>query len=276
MAEIFDSSDPFQASTLLANLRIDKRRNAVLLKYHLTLPAQTKAIQIVDHGAIATLLLLDPQASAYDRQTYPDAKTIALIVSDQPTLTDALSAFIPLDQKLIFKLTEEQDAHVLAKKFTLTRATSYFTYMADGAFQRDPAVSLERQSRDLPLELFAKQGHDADWLVDMITRQQAFACVYRKEQTTLSACIAFKLDDGLWEIGGVYTLPEQRGLGHARRTVSTAVAELHQSSNLPRYQVAEGNAASIRLAESLSMTCSQRLTHYHAVSSQNLSQTAHP
>jgi RimJ/RimL family protein N-acetyltransferase len=273
MTDIRDSSNPAQATQILWQLRKDKLRNAVILKYYLALPAHTKIMQVVEGAATATLLLLNPHASTYDRETYPEAGVIAFIVSDHPTLTAALRPFVPRDQQLIFKLTEERDARMVAEDFVLDRATSYLTFSTRTAFNPDPAVSIAHTADHLPFDLFAKQGHDANWLRAMIARQQAIASVYREDETAVSACIAFQLDDGIWEVGGVYTQPHQRGKGYGRRVVTTALAHLYQHGQIPRYQVNESNIASIRLAESLGMECCQTLTHYRA---EPFSQTTHP
>lgn len=273
MAEIDDSSNPDQASKILSRLRKTKLRHAVILKYYLALPGHTKMVQVTEDDSSATLLLLDADASPYDRETYPDAQTIAFIVSDHPTLTVALRPFIPTDQTLIFKLTTEQDALVIAEDFTLDRATSYRTYSTESTFHLDPTVSIEQTANHLPFDLFAKQGHDANWLTAMIERQQATAFVYQEGATALSACLAFQLDDGIWEVGGVYTDPHQRGKGFGKRVVATALAHLFQNRLIPRYQVVESNLASIRLAESLGMSCCQTLTHYRV---EPFSQTTHP
>jgi RimJ/RimL family protein N-acetyltransferase len=79
---------------------------------------------------------------------------------------------------------------------------------------------------------------------------------------SLSACFAFEIDGRVWEIGGVYTRPEERGKRLAFRVVHSALGEVSRRGRIPRYQVAEENAASIRLAEALGMTRCLTLTHY--------------
>ena len=56
---------------VVRHLEHDPLRNIVLLKHIEAYPRHVSAVQIVDVGDIATLVLLDTSASAYDRDFWP-------------------------------------------------------------------------------------------------------------------------------------------------------------------------------------------------------------
>nr|WP_274706823.1 GNAT family N-acetyltransferase [Allorhizobium sonneratiae] len=164
----------------------------------------------------------------------------------------------------VFKLIGEADAEALSARFPLVRQRAYHSYSGIGPLTPNPDVTVETQVSRLPFALLAAQGHERNWVSRLVINAGAFAAVYRQGGQPVSACLAFAIDGPLFEIGGVYTLPEARGRGLARKTVATALAELCRRQRLARYQVEETNHASIRLAQSLGLRRYQVLTHYTA------------
>ena len=77
-----------------------------------------------------------------------------------------------------------------------------------------------------------------------------------------SICFTFKNYDKIWEIGGVHTAPAQRRKGLARLVVEAALYTVLSRGYIPRYQVAEANIPSIRLAETLGLTRFVVAEHY--------------
>jgi RimJ/RimL family protein N-acetyltransferase len=239
----------------------DPLKNVVLLKFLLACRAGVTVYQTVREGRTATLLVVDHQASPYDRQTYPAARASAIVSSDDPALTREVLAALSPDDRLIFKLASEEDRQAVSERFALTRLTAFHSYTAS---RRDPAPANCQigDGIDAPFELFEAQGHDPDWLRGLLDSGRAFTSVVREQGDVLAACFAFEIDDPLWEIGGVYTKPAHQGRGLAKRVVQAALAELRRLERLPRYQVSEDNGASIGVADSLGMQRFLTLTHY--------------
>lgn len=73
-----------------ARLERDPLRNIVLLKHIEAFREHISVVEVSAGRSAATLVLLDTSASAYDRETYPEASFAALISSDCPQLTDDL------------------------------------------------------------------------------------------------------------------------------------------------------------------------------------------
>ncbi|KFG66585.1 GNAT family N-acetyltransferase [Microvirga sp. BSC39] len=243
-------------------LRRDPLRNVVLLKFLDTTLGSSTLHQAVDGHDVASLLLVDHRFSSFDRKAYPAARVSAIISSTRPELTRKVLAFAPRGETLVFKLTDEADRLVVAEEFPLKRQTAYHSYTASAFAAAAPGADVEFALSDSLSRMFAAQDHDPEWLGCLIDSGRAFVSAVKEDGQALSACFAFQIDGAIWEIGGVYTVPARRGEGLGSRAVRTALAELARRACVPRYHVAEDNAASIKLAETLGMTRFLTLTHY--------------
>lgn len=256
------STDDLDA--VVRRLEREPLRNIVLLKHIEAFPQHVSAVQVRAGTNVATLVLLDTKASAYDRETYPEAAYAALISSDDASLTRRLMKSVPDHCHVVFKLDSDADREVVADHFSLNWATSFLSFTADAAAiaADDEEVSVSTSPSDEALGLFEAQGHPRAWLCPLLASDRAFTCVLEQAGETLSACIAFENYRRLWEVGGVVTPPQHRGQGRASRVVRSALAELQRRSLVPRYQVNEGNLPSIRLARSVGLRQFLQLTHF--------------
>jgi RimJ/RimL family protein N-acetyltransferase len=251
-----------ESENVLKVLRRNPLRNVVLLKLLHASPEGSIVHQVVHGDGAATLLLLDHQFSPFDRIAYPAAEASAVISSDRPDLTRELLKFFPRGCNLVFKLSSEADRQILAEEFPLDRQTAYLSYTSGGIPLNDAGAEIGLDVAEAPFQMFLPQGHSSEWLAPLIASGRAFTSVVEEGGEAVSACFAFQIDGSVWEIGGVYTLPEQRGRRLAFRVVHATLMELARRGYVPRYQVAEENAASIRLAETLGMRRYLILTHY--------------
>lgn len=239
----------------------DPLKTVVLLKFLLAHPLGATVYQAVRSGRAATLLVLEHRVSSYDRQTYPAARASAVISSDDPALMRELVTAVSPDDRLISKLANDKDRQAVSERFALARLTAFHSYTASKHDPVAPEAGIG-EGADAPFDLFEAQGHETEWLRDRLASGRAFTSVVRQRDEVLAACFAFQIGGPIWEIGGVYTQPEHRGRGLAKRVVRAALAELRRLERLPRYQVSEDNGASIGLAESLGMERFLTLTHY--------------
>src|SRR5262245_61115841 len=106
-------------------------RNIVLLKHIEAFPGHVSVTQVCDGSDTATLVVLDAAASAYDRETYPQAAFVALISSDAPRLTRRLLGSLPSCGRVVFKLASDADRDIVAERFPLSRATSFLSFTGD-------------------------------------------------------------------------------------------------------------------------------------------------
>lgn len=263
---ILQFSPPTPASVLNMLWR-NPLENSVILKFLQNAPDSVTGYHIAANGESATMLVIDNRCNDYDRATYPTATSTVLISSDHPNLTHALVQALPDHETLMFKLSKDADRDVVARYFPLKRqrallsfSTQHHSACSECIF--DKRLVINQNPRRAPFELFAAQGHGQGWLSPLLENAQAFTCMFEENGKASSACFAFQVNDNLWEIGGVYTLPQARRRKLAQSVVSAAVTELLRSNRLPRYQVEETNTASILLAESLGMTRCLTLTHY--------------
>jgi GNAT superfamily N-acetyltransferase len=252
-------TDPDQ---ILTTLRRRPLANVVLLKFLTSRPDGVRVHQLVSGDRVATLLLIDHAFSEYDLATYPDAHASAIIASDEPEMTRSLLPFVQRDRVLVFKLGSDDDRVIVEEAFPMERRTSFISYTSTDFSLTGETARIGTAAADAPFHLFAAQGHRAAWLQPLMERGEAFTSTAEVDGECLSGCFAFKIDGDIWEIGGVYTLPEARGRGLARGVVQAALAELKRRGLVPRYQVEDTNLPSSRLAEALGMTRFLTLTHY--------------
>jgi hypothetical protein len=240
----------------------DPLRHVVLLKQLLAYPEHVEVHRVCDDDGAATLVALDASVSPYDRLTYPKADVVAFISSDHPRLTGELLSRLPPAVGIVFKLAREADLAPVALRFPVVRRTAFISFSARGGAEPDPGALTTSRPGAAAFDLFETQGHARDWLEPLLRNGKAFACVLSCEGNALSACFAFENYGRVWEVGGVVTTETERRKGLAGRVVRTALAELGRRALVPRYQVEEGNAASIQLARSVGLAPFLTLVHY--------------
>lgn len=250
----------------VARLEREPLRNIVLLKHIDAFRDHVSVAQVSTARRCATLVLLDTSASAYDRETYPEAAFVALISSDDPELTRRLIGSVPRQRPVVFKLAGDADRDVVAEHFSISRATSFLSFTAGepSAFRADEKVSVTTSASDAVLDLFESQGHSRQCLCPLLSSGLAFACVLERDHEPRSVCLAFQNHRHIWEVGGVVTPAQHRGQGLASRVVRTSLAELQRRGLVPRYQVNEDNLPSIRLATSTGLRQFLQLTHFRS------------
>ncbi len=248
----------------VARLEREPLRNIVLLKHIEACREHVSVLQVSAGLNAATLVLLDTSASAYDRETYPEAAFAAIISSDGRELTHRLIGSLPRQQRVVFKLSTDADRDVVAERFPISRATSFLSFTTDGPVDvaADEKVSIANSASGAMLDLFASQGHSREWLCPLLSSGHAFACVLEQDREPRSVCLAFQNHRQVWEVGGVVTPMRYRGQGLASRVVCSALAELQRRGLVPRYQVNEDNLPSIRLATSIGLRQFLQLTHF--------------
>ena len=247
---------------IIKDLERDPLRNIVLLKHLEAFPGRTRAHRVADEHGSATLVLFDVAGGAYDRRTYPTASFAALVSSESPALTLRLMRHVPPHVGVVFKLASDADRDAVASVFKVRRTTSVLSYTSTTRFEGDAGVGVTRRPGDGAFAMFEAQGHARTWLEPLLDADRAFACVLEEAGQPAAACFAFENYQRVWEIGGVVTLPEFRRRGLAARVVRTAVAELASHGAVPRYQVEEANAPSIRLARSIGLELFLTVTHF--------------
>lgn len=225
-----ETSSSNDLSEVIGRLERDPLRNIVLLKHIEAFPERLSIAQIADDQGVGTLVLLDAGASAFDRETYPEAAFAMLLSSDNVDLTRRLVGSVPAQCNVVFKLATERDRDAVADRFPISRAASFLSFTDGGAaaFASDSEVSIATSASDAELRLFETQGHARDWLGALLLSDRAFVCALEEAGELRSVCFAFENYRKIWEVGGVVTTASHRGRGLAARVVRTALAELRR------------------------------------------------
>jgi GNAT superfamily N-acetyltransferase len=248
----------------LAFLRRDVLRNIVALKM---LAAYPQAVQLhyhEDRAGAGALLLLPTHVSPFDRRTYPSTDYVVLLSATHPAIARSLLARVPDGCALVFKLIASSDREVVERRFPLMRATAYISYTASAGSQftaADEVVVSERVDERC-FDLYAAQGYARDEVQRSFSTGQALSFALYRRDAPVAACFAYRNFEHVYEIGGVYTLPDERRRGHARKIVETALHALVGRGYLPRYQVHELNQPSIRLAEAIGLKPFVTMEHW--------------
>jgi GNAT superfamily N-acetyltransferase len=250
------------AASAITLLETDVLRNLVTLKMITSYRECMTFVVERDGTDWASLCLLPVQASDWDRQAYPEASTVVLSNGVSGPLVRRVLGAAPRGN-VVFKTTDPDASSFLARERGARLLTSFHSFTrAPGTGPLEPDAEVVERA-DFDPEAWALLGRNgygdselrryfndgARWFG--IRRGGALAC----------ACITFPNFRDVWEIGGVYTLPEHRRKGLARRSVLRALASLEGAGLTPRYQFSADNTASRALAQSCGLREFLRVDH---------------
>lgn len=248
---------------LIGDLEREPLRNVVLLKHLAVFPEHTTGYRAVGQaGTAAYLVILDVEASAYDRRTYPAAASVALVSSNDAAMTARVISSISRDRGIVFKLANAGDREVVASRFPVELRAAFHSFTAESEFERDEEVQTSIDPSDEVIALLELQGHPQHWLLPVLRSGRAFICKIDIGGKLASVCVAFQSYGRVWEVGGVVTPERFRGRGLAGRVVRTALAVLSERALIPRYQVNGDNHASLSVARKAGLKHFLTLEHH--------------
>lgn len=265
MSDLSTHAESIERAT--AFLRRDMLRHIVPLKV-IAAHRQTIRCLYIERGATAgALILLPTQDSPFDRTTYPDSDAIGMLsLQGDPRAAAALLDGIPEGWRVVFKLPGEHEQALIAQRYALQRVTAFlsFTSQPGAGFASWDDVRLSEQLDPRCLDLYAQQGHDRDEMYDMFAGGAALCASIYRDGAPVAACFAFRNFEQIWEVGGLFTLPQARRQGLGRQLVETVLHTLGARSLMPRYVIHENNHASRQLAESVGLRLFVTSTHFRA------------
>lgn len=236
-------------------LRRDMLTNIVPLKMLTAYGKDMQGYYAAEGEQAGALLLLPTQVSSYDRKTYPNTDYVALLSGNEPAVLQKLLVHLPRGCKVVFKLVNDRQLAAVQAAFPVRRITSFvsFTSRPGDRFKRYPGVQAAEWVQPGLYEMFAAQGHSREEVEPYFGSGGGLSYALYGDGVPLAACFAYCNYGRVYEIGGVYTRPEERRKGYARQVVETAIDVVVEKGLIPRYQVHEKNEASIRLAETVGL-----------------------
>jgi GNAT superfamily N-acetyltransferase len=209
------------------------------------------------------LLLIPTPVIPFDAKTYPDSEFVVLLAGSAPEMVGRLVRHIPRQTSLVFKLVDDMTRDVVLRAFPCRRTAAFVSYTAgERRFRPHPSVVMAAVLDERLLACYQANGYTPGELAGFFKHGALSFTIYDDGAQPLSTCFTFKNYDTIWEIGGVYTDPAQRRKGLARLVVETALDAVLSRGYIPRYQVAETNIASMRLAETSGLTKFVVVEHY--------------
>jgi GNAT superfamily N-acetyltransferase len=246
----------------VAYLQTDALKHIVHLKMigayaeHMTCRYERRGAQ---EGA---LLLIPTRVIPFDAKTYPGSECVVLLAGSDRETVDRLVRHIPRQTSLVFKLVDGMTKDAVLQAFPCRRMAAFVSYTTgERRFRPQSSVVTSAALDERLLPCYQANGYTPDEMEGFFKHGALSFTIYDGAQP-LSTCFTFRNYDKIWEIGGVYTAPAQRRKGLARLVVETALDAVLSRGYIPRYQVADTNIPSMRLAETSGLTKFVVAEHY--------------
>lgn len=247
---------------MLAWLRGDVLRHIVTLKMLRVGGAAIDCRLREDADGWAVLSRFSTQVFEYDRQTYAGREWVVLIDGTSAAAKAKLLEGLPRSG-LVIKTYDAAVKEWLRRKYGAKSVRSFVSFTGAPSDPRCAPTGKIIESATLAPEIaamFAANGYEASELARHFADDAHWFGI-QDAGKMVSACMVFRNHEIVWEIGGVYTLPERRRQGLARQVVAAALEYLHQTQRLPRYQVRSDNLASLGLAKAAGLKEFLRMEH---------------
>ena len=236
-------------------LEHDPLKNIVLLK---TLHYYSHVIRCHFYEGpegFGVLLLVTGEASFFDRRNYPGTDHVVFIATTGSVALPELIRHIPRGERLLFKLMDPGHLARVRRFFSLERVNAFVSYTApmDTGFASSNDVAVSGLPDRACMDIYTAMGHSPDELSKYFQSGQACSFTVYEGEKPLASCFTFRNYREIYEIAGVYTDPDHRRKGLARRVVGAGLHHLGRAGLKARYQAQENNRASILLAESMGL-----------------------
>jgi RimJ/RimL family protein N-acetyltransferase len=248
---------------ITAYLKQDTLKHIVQLKALAVYARDVQAYHFTAGAAAGVMFLLPTRVMAYESVKYPQTEYVILISTDAASVSKKMLAHIPANCNLLFKFTNQHDLSVIKEKFPLQRVTSFISYTCPNQafFPAAKQVIVSAQPDEALLSMFRQNGYEREEVMGYF-KSGAFNVALYQNKKPVSACLAYRNYENIWEIAGLYTSEEKRRQGLAIKVVQTALNTLLEKGYIPRYQMDEKNIASKELAERLGLKLFLQTQHY--------------
>jgi ribosomal protein S18 acetylase RimI-like enzyme len=253
----------FERDLIVSCLRSDLLRHIVTLKM-LRLFGEAIELRFAqDDNGWALLSFLPVQISQFDRETYPDADFVVLIDGTSDGSKAILAEKLP-PGRLVIKSYDAWVRQFVQDRFRVKKVRSFisFTRSIDAHLETAPGGVAESETLVPEMaQIFSHNGYGGAELAGHFAAGARWFAV-QDDGRNVSAGFVFRNFDVVWEIGGLFTEPNYRRQGHARKIVAAALHHLMTRQFIPRYQVRSDNIESIRLAEAAGLHEFLQMDHF--------------
>ena len=209
---------------------------------------------------------MEAEASRWDRTAYPSAKRLITFDGNSELLLRI--AFEETSKaRSVLKIHEPITRSLVANGAGYHLAQTFLSYSTDGTTWKDQETSTgvtEHHELDENAErLLSENGYTGQELAEYF-RDRASWFGLTIGSRCVSACLVYRNYRDIWEIGGVYTVAEERGKGYAKAVVRSATRTLLHSRRTPRYVFRSDNEASRAVAEGVGLKHDVTIEHFIA------------
>jgi ribosomal protein S18 acetylase RimI-like enzyme len=230
------------------------------LRFLRMFPEETEYHLEARGGGWASLFGFPPRLFYYDREHYPEARTVWYLNGDTESAIEQVWAGRGLSGQLV---KASQPATIAWCAARMGHRRSFFWYSAPGTVPGGADVELSAEYDALVEDALVANGVADDYRARMRAADHEYLYV-REGGRIVSFCYLQALWPGIKEISGVFTRPECRGRGLGKRVVAAAQNRLAAQGVLSRYYVDGANAPSIALARSVGLAPILESRHYLA------------
>jgi RimJ/RimL family protein N-acetyltransferase len=248
-----------QYQQALALLQKNPFQNLATLK-HITLYNEHLDLDVEQNGDDWLVIAKFPsKLLAHDALLYPHSKWTLFISNSDSKLKFNYRNYLP-DDNCVIKTYDNEIEKDIEKHFKTKKCRSLLSYSTDKSttFENDD-IFISGELTEEITALFTPYS-----LQELNSYFKAGGKWFgiKEKNNVVSGCFIFPNFNNIWEIAGVFTLPDFRRNGYAMAIVAKALDDILSLGNVPRYQVVSTNEASINLTQKIGMELRLTLDHF--------------
>jgi len=250
-----------QHARLIPLLESDLDAHLITLKFLGLFGDRCRVVLESDAGGWASLVWFDANLFAWDRQTYPQARSIVFVDGTSPSLLTSLARRLP-EGPLVVKSTDPRGQTMVERDLGAVCLRRFLWYTGPGSPEGDPSGVREVRGPEAGFDgLLGENGYEPAETAEFWHRG-ARGYLAEEEGEPRAFCLVYPNHGKVWEVASVKTLEGHRRRGFGARVVQAAVESVVARGHRVRYHVDAENLASRALAESVGLHNHWEARHY--------------
>lgn len=239
--------------TALEHLASDVFAHLMTLKMLTLYPSACITTTFREGNNWSCLTVLDIAASPWDRQKYPNHKIVVFLDGNAEELLRIAFENAP-KKSAVFKIHDAFSKSLVTQLLGTEQTYAFLSYSTSTSTKvpSDSAVQAYDKLTPEAIHGFEQNAYTFDELQSHFQNGARWFGL-RINDSCASQCLVFQNFHPIWEIGGVFTPPELRRKGYAKKVVQAAIRYLKLHNRIPRYQFEDSNYGSRALADSLGL-----------------------